>query len=109
MDLILSAAGFKYGSLRWKRFYRWSDIDKFFVRNFGTGEKICFAFMDGFQGEERVRRINQRFARFDKFLPDTYGMPAAELLRLLEEWRSRYGKDASLTEESKPLIFADKR
>ncbi len=95
--LLLSSAGFQYGPLHRQRFYRWTDIEKFLVLNMGFGEKVCVTLRAGIPGEERVRRIKRRYLTFDKFLPDTYGMTAPDLLRTLEEWRGRYAENAPPT------------
>jgi hypothetical protein len=87
--LRLTPQGFEFGTFRKRYFYPWSDIAVFGVGTL-AGEKVCFTFRQDFQGEERVRRSNQANVGFDRFLPETYGKPAWELAKLLEEWRRRY-------------------
>ena len=86
----LSSAGLTFGTLRRRYTYRLSDIASFFGLHMGSWyNTVGFNFSDSFPGERGVRRINQEFGRFDRFLPDTYGMQPLELAALLETWRLR--------------------
>jgi hypothetical protein len=90
MRLRLSSEGFAYGTVRRRYFFRWSDVAGFEVSPFAGHQWVVFTFVPGYCGDERVRAINQEFARFDRFLPDTYGMRAVALAQLLESWRLRH-------------------
>src|SRR5260221_3792593 len=68
--LYLSTRGFRFGSLRRVSTYRWSDIDRFFPRRVANIERVCFTFSEQYQGEARLRQINQNFGGFDRFLTD---------------------------------------
>ena len=93
MRLHLSPAGVTFGTLRRRYVYRWPDIASFFGLHMGSWQHtVGFNFSDSFPGERRVRRINQEFGRFDRFLPDTYGMQPLELAALVETWRLRYAQ-----------------
>jgi hypothetical protein len=92
--LHLSAAGFAYGTMRRRYFFRWADVTQFWTTDFAARRWVVFAFVPGYSGDERVRRINQKFRGFDRFLPDTYGLRAAALADLMEEWRLRHTKPA---------------
>jgi hypothetical protein len=87
--LRLTPEGFSFGTLRKKYFYNWTDIAQFGVGSVGV-KKTCFTLRADYQGETKVRAINQGFMGFDRFLPDTYGKKPVELAKLLEEWRQRY-------------------
>jgi hypothetical protein len=91
MRLRLSPAGFAYGTVRRRYFFRWVDVARFEESEFAGGCWVVFTLVLEYEGDERVRYINQEFGRFDRFLPDTYGMQAAQLAELLESWRLRYG------------------
>src|SRR5579872_1097633 len=93
MRLYLSPEGLTFGTLRRRSTYRWSDIASFFGLHLGSWcHTVGFNFSESFTGERKLRRINQEFGRFDRFLPDTYGMQPVELAALLENWRLRYAK-----------------
>jgi hypothetical protein len=91
MRLRLSPSGFAYGTARRRYFFRWEDVAEFGVARFAGYWWVAFNLVPGYRGDERVRAINQEFGRFDRFLPDTYGMRAVELALLLESWRLCYG------------------
>jgi len=92
MRLRLSPSGFTFGTLRRKYEYRWSDVAAFFALSMGSNLRtVGFNFSRSYSGEQKVRRINQEFGGFDRFLPDTYGMRPLELVTLLESWRLKYG------------------
>ena len=91
MTLRLSPDGLSFGTLRKQYFYKWADIAVFGVGSIGE-KKACFTLRADYQGETKVRAINQEFMGFDRFLPDTYGKKPTELAKLLEEWRQRYAE-----------------
>lgn len=73
--------------------YRWSDIAEFRVITYRYLGIIPFRRVVGFRytdssGKRHLAlRIVGAIARFDRALPDTYGMKAKELALLLERWR----------------------
>jgi len=89
MRLKLNRDGFFFGTVTKQYYYRWSDIAWFGVADIGGGPMTIFTFIPGYQGEERVRAINQQDCGYDRFFPDTYGMTAEKLAELLESWRHR--------------------
>ncbi len=98
MRLHLTETGFSFGSLRRRSTYRWSDIAHFFPLEFGGQRHVGFNFSPTFTGgqrDERVRRINQGFGGFDRFLPDNYGLERKALAQLLESWRLAHSDDRS--------------
>jgi hypothetical protein len=90
MRLRLSATGFEYGTVVRRYSFRWVDVAGFGVADFATFRWVVFVFAPGYTGDGRVRRINQDFGGFDRYLPDTYGRNPIALAELLEEWRVRY-------------------
>lgn len=87
--LRLSPDGFTFGSMRRISTYRWSDVAAFFPLRVAGNDRVCFTFSKEFGGETKLRRINQDFGGFDRFLPNDYGMKADQLADLLESWRVR--------------------
>lgn len=97
MRLHLSPAGLSFGTLRRKYEYRWSDVASFYALNMGSHLRtVGLTFSLSFSGERKLRRINQEFGGFDRFLPDTYGMQPLELATLLESWRLRHGPESDV-------------
>ncbi|HYG33362.1 MAG TPA: hypothetical protein VEC99_01180 [Clostridia bacterium] len=92
MHLRLSPSDFTFGTLKRRYKYRWSDIASFLSLSIGSQLRtVGFDFSPSFSGEQEVRRFNQEFSGFDRFLPDTYGMQPLELAKLLESWRVKCG------------------
>jgi len=93
MWLKLDRECIRFGTLRRIHCYRWSDIAAIGVA-WVAEEKVCFTFRANYQGEKKLRAINQASFGFDRFLPDAYGKKPRELAKLLEDWRHRCsGKD----------------
>jgi hypothetical protein len=73
--------------------YRWCDIAEFRVITYRYLGIIPYRRLVGFRYTESsgkrhlALRIVGAIARFDRALPDTYGMKATELAPLLERWR----------------------
>ncbi len=73
--------------------YRWSDIAEFKVITYRYMGIIPVRRIVGFRYTENsgkrhlALRIVGAIARFDRALPDTYGMKAKELALLLDRWR----------------------
>jgi hypothetical protein len=83
-NLLLTPEGFIMGLVA-RRPVRWSDVGDFRAetntyRGLSIGKSVMFDF--------RGRRTGWR-AMFGGRLPDTYGMKAEDLARLMNEWRSR--------------------
>jgi len=70
--------------------YRWSDVTAFFPQEVGGHKRVCFTFSKQFDGETKLRKTNQEFGGFDRFLTENYGMKPDQLAELLESWRIRY-------------------
>jgi hypothetical protein len=76
-----------------KTSYRWCDIADFRVITRRYWGIIPFRRFVGFRYTESsgkrhlALRVASAIARFDRALPDTYGMKAKELALLLDQWR----------------------
>ncbi len=85
--LELRRDGFEFSSLYRKWFQRWSDVEEFFPQRIATNVMVCWNFAPGYVGQLRGRRVSAGLAGVEAALPDTYGMPAAELAALMNRWR----------------------
>ncbi|OWK45724.1 hypothetical protein [Fimbriiglobus ruber] len=94
MWLRLSPTGFEYGTVLRRYSFRWDDVAWFGVSEFASHRWVVFVFAREYPGDERVRRINQRFGGFDRILPDTYGYRPVALAELLESWRFRHTRQS---------------
>jgi hypothetical protein len=95
MNLHLSSKGFNFGTVKRISDYKWTDISSFDVARISYNDIVCFTFSDSYYGEMKTRSINQGFGGFDRFLPDTYGLKAADLVALLESWRKQHSNMSS--------------
>src|SRR5579871_844719 len=86
LDLVLCPDGFRFGTVRKQYYYRWSDIRHFGVA-WHTRYRVCFTFQSHYPGESSVRKVNQRWMGFDRFLPENYGMDPKHLAQIMETWR----------------------
>jgi hypothetical protein len=86
-DLRLTRDGFRIRSLWRTHFTPWSAVAGFGVARVGGRRLVVFNFID-----VNARR-GARFARIltgvEAALPDTYGMSAENLARLMSAWRER--------------------
>ena len=70
-------------------FFAWQEIKCFRVDH--RGRFVVFDYAESSQRPSAARRTVQFLAGGDGLLPYTYGLQAAELAQLLNEWRERYG------------------
>jgi hypothetical protein len=86
--------------------YRWCDIAEFRVityRYMGIipiRRRVGFRYTESSGKRHLALRIAGAIARFDRALPDTYGMKAKELALLLDRWRL-----GSVTQEQPPALW----
>ena len=94
-SLKLDESGFTFRSLFGEKTTPWTDIENFLV----VTQRILYFIpvnrMVGWKFTQAKRPIILKatglLVPYDAVLPNTYGMKAAELAGLLEEWRLRYG------------------
>ena len=65
----------------------WSDVSEFFVSRVGARSMVCWSYSPGYSAARRGREISRSLAGVEAGLPDTYGLSAAELSDLLNQWR----------------------
>lgn len=88
--LHLSPEGFEARSLFHKTFTRWRDASRFEVRWLVFTKLVVFNYGPAHHSYEWIKKANRMVGDFEGGLPDTYGLSADELVRLLNEWRERY-------------------
>ena len=88
--LELDREGFTTCTLFRKTFYRWSDIAEFSARSKGIANTVVvMRLAPSFPGYETLRRFAKWLGDDEFPLPDTYGLPAAELAALLNDVRAK--------------------
>jgi hypothetical protein len=87
--LELDARGFTICQLFRKSFLRWQDIAEFFPFAIdGAKPIVAVRFAPSYRGLAAVRRFATQIAGAEGALPETYGLSAAELARLLNQVRA---------------------
>jgi hypothetical protein len=88
-SLQLDAQGFQVTHFFRATHYRWSDVSDFGVHSFGqSGEVVAFKMTDAPRnvwGKINASLLGER----NTYLPDTYGMTAEDLARLMTARQSR--------------------
>ena len=82
--LTLRDDGFEYTSLFRKHFVKWSDVSEFGIVNIATNRMVCWNYAPAFAGSPKSRKTSRSLAGYEAGLPDSYGMPATELLDILK-------------------------
>jgi len=94
--LRISSDGITVRSMWRTTFYRWSDIERFGVAEFSTGQRhrlVGLDFAASYPHRDRaqtVKRINRTLTGFEGALPDNYGRDHAELAAHLNRLREQY-------------------
>lgn len=88
--LKLDPAGFTFCSLFRPHFTPWYEVDSFAAGRVGTNRLVVFNFSGLHRGQKYLRKISSAISGYEGALPDTYGLKAAELAALMNDWRQRY-------------------
>lgn len=92
--LTLRDDGFEFASLFRKAFVRWSDVESFTpVKLYGT-RYVAWDYVEGYEPQPGIRRVNSTIAGIEAMLPDAYGFKHEELALLMNELRERAGHGA---------------
>lgn len=86
-SLMLTREGFRVRSLWRGGFTPWSAVAGFGVGRVGNRDLVAFTVVD--PAAKPGARFSRAAAGFDGALPDSYGMSAESLARLMNAWRER--------------------
>lgn len=87
--LELDQRGFTMCNLFRKTFHRWEDVAEFFPISLdGVKPMVALRYAPSYQEHAAGRRLATKLAGAEGGLPDTYGLSAAELARLLNKVRA---------------------
>jgi hypothetical protein len=87
--LRLTKEGFEVKSLYRARTYSWSDVHDFRVYEVENKKMVGFDLSDSHPTGATTRKVSSALTGVEDGLPDTYGMKAEALARLMDEWKSR--------------------
>lgn len=89
--LRLTDEGMTFRSLFRSFSYKWWEIADFGIARVGGSRVVGWNFSRFYQGQERLRTVNQALSGFQAALPDSYGMQVDSLKELLNTLRDRHG------------------
>lgn len=94
-ELTLTEEGFEMTSLFRKSTTRWTDIESFKIGYLGRNKTVMFDYVDGHKKYQTGKFIAKELSGSHGALPTTYGFKATELLKILNEWKNKYGAQSS--------------
>lgn len=86
--LRLTQDGFTVRTLTYIASYQWGDVDKFGVTG-AKVKKVAILLSPTCRSLSKLRVVDRAVMGYDGVLPDTYGLTAKDLAKLLSEWKSR--------------------
>lgn len=90
--LRVDEEGIEFAALFRKCRVKWSEISEFGVysrESIGIGKTVGINYSPSFERYRRMRAANKALLGFEGALPDTYGLPAAELASLLASYHAQ--------------------
>ncbi len=94
-ELTLTDKGFEMTSLFRKSLTRWQDVKTFRIGYLGRNMTVMFDYVDEHSKHQAGKLIAKNLSGSHGALPSTYGLKAAELLEVLNEWKTRYGANST--------------
>lgn len=86
-SLVLERDGFAITSLFRSHYARWQDVSVFAPMAIPFAPQKMVSFDDASASTKFVAKLSTGIAGHNSALPDTYGMSADELARLMTQWR----------------------
>jgi hypothetical protein len=88
-QLKLTDQGFIITSLFQSTFTKWSDIKSFKTGYISQNKTVMFDYVDSHKNHSTGKKIAKQLSGSQGALPITYGIKASELLRIMNEWKSK--------------------
>ena len=95
-ELNLTKEGFEMTSLFRKNMTKWTDVDSFKIGHLGRNKTVMFDYVNGHNKQVTGKLIAKQLSGNHGALPTTYGLKAIELLKILNEWKNKYGAQHSV-------------
>jgi hypothetical protein len=92
--LTIEDGGFKYCSLFRHHMIQWSDVSRFGVLAVPGKTMVGFNYSASYGRAPKARAISVALSGFEAALPDTYGLTAEELARLLADCQREWTRKA---------------
>ena len=87
-QLKITSDGFEITNLFKKDFISWNDIKEFKTGYISSNEMVLMDYADNHKKMMTGKKISRFLSGSHGALPDTYGMKAAELCRIMNEWKN---------------------
>jgi hypothetical protein len=92
--LSLTSDGFTYSKLFQKQFVPWSQVAAFRAVKMGPTQVVGWVYSKNHKADRALRKVSAAAAGVENVFPETYAMPAADLVELLERVRTTHGTTA---------------
>ena len=89
--LRLDAEGFEMGSFVKKTRIKWTDVAGFELASIRGAKMIEIVYAPHYEGQQMGRAVADNISGMEGAIPNSYNAPLDELLKTLNEWRTRYG------------------
>ncbi len=90
-ELKLTNEGFEITNLFCKNLTKWKDVETFKIGYTGRNKTIMFDYVQDHNKHETGKIIAKQLSGSHGGLPTTYGLKAADLLEIMNEWKKKYG------------------
>ena len=78
-------------SLFQKNLTRWADIKSFKTGYLGRNKTVMFDYNASHKKQVTGKLISKGLSGSHGALPTTYGLKATELVKIMNEWKDKYG------------------
>jgi hypothetical protein len=92
--LILDSKGFTFSTLFRKAFFPWSQVQIFLPVRVALNQMVGWNFTSDYWKMQTLRKVNTAISGAEAALPDTYGVPVKDLVRVMNSLREEYGSTA---------------
>lgn len=70
--------------------YNWADIEEFSTHKFTGNKIVTWTYTKAFQVQDSDRTLANRVMKTEASLPDSYGMTAEDLAKMMNALRQKY-------------------
>jgi hypothetical protein len=90
--LRLDQDGFEIGSFAKKTRIKWTDVAGFELGAIRGAKMIAIIYAPHYEGQKIGRAVAENLSGMEGAIANNYNAPLDEVLKTLNEWRTRYGQ-----------------
>lgn len=90
--LRLDDEGFEMGSFVKKTRIKWTDVQRFELASIRGAKMIAIVYAPHYEGHRIGRAVAGGLSGMEGAIANSYNAPLNEVLKTLNEWRTRYGR-----------------